>query len=322
MGPGDLAGRTNVDVDDPFWAREAPRVFRSELTPVDFLRRTASVFPERTAVVHGERRTSYRLLDERVNRLASALRGAGVARHDRVAVLSPNAPALLEAHFGVPAAGAVLVAINTRLSSDEIGYILGHSGARVLLVDAELEPLVAPLELSGVQVVRVDDSGGPDDPYEALLASGCAERPESVLIDEEEPISVNYTSGTTGRPKGVVYTHRGAYLNALGEVIEIGMGFDTVFLWTLPMFHCNGWCFPWAVTAVGGTHVCLRRVDPEQIWRLLRAEGVTHYCGAPTVQIALVNHASAGRLGRRVTVCVAGAPPSPTLLAQMQALDL
>jgi acyl-CoA synthetase (AMP-forming)/AMP-acid ligase II len=320
MGPGELAERTQVE--DPFWAREAPRVFRSELTPVDLLRRTAAVFPQRTAVVHGERRTSYRQLEERVNRLASALRAAGVERHDRVAVLSPNAPALLEAHFGVPAAGAVLVAINTRLSTEEIGYILGHSGARVLLVDAELEPVVAPLDLSGLQVVRVDDSGEPGDPYEALLASGSPERAETWLVDEEEPISINYTSGTTGRPKGVVYTHRGAYLNALGEVIEVGMGFDTVFLWTLPMFHCNGWCFPWAVTAVGGTHVCLRRVDPEQIWRLLRAEGVTHYNGAPTVQIALVNHPSAGRLEREVTVCVAGAPPSPTLLGQMRALNL
>src|SRR5437016_1116353 len=164
MGPGELAERTQVD--DPFWTREAPRVFRTELTPVDLLRRTAAVFPERTAVVHGERRTTYRQLEERVNRLASALRQAGVERHDRVAVLSPNAPALLEAHFGVPAAGAVLVAINTRLSTQEIGYILGHSGARVLMVDAELEPVIAPLDLTGLRVVRVDDSGEPEDPYE------------------------------------------------------------------------------------------------------------------------------------------------------------
>jgi fatty-acyl-CoA synthase len=320
LSPREAADRTAAE--DPFWAREAPRVFRSELTPVDLLRRTAAVFPERTAVVHGERRMSYRTLEERVNRLASALRGAGVGRHDRVAALSPNAPALLEAHFGVPAAGAVLVAINTRLSTDEIGYILGHSGASVLLVDAELEPVVAPLDLSGLTVVRVDDTGGADDPYERLLASGSPDRSDSGLVDEEEPISINYTSGTTGRPKGVVYTHRGAYLNALGEVIETGMGFDTVYLWTLPMFHCNGWCFPWAVTAVAGTHVCLRRIDPELIWRLLRDEGVTHYNGAPTVQIALVNHPSAGPLERQVTVCVAGAPPSPTLLGQMRALNL
>jgi fatty-acyl-CoA synthase len=222
----------------------------------------------------------------------------------------------------VPAAGAVLVAINTRLSTDEIGYILGHSGARVLLVDAELEPLVAPLDLSGLTVVRVDDTGGADDPYERLLASGSPDPSDSGLVDEEEPISINYTSGTTGQPKGVVYTHRGAYLNALGEVIETGMGFDTVYLWTLPMFHCNGWCFPWAVTAVAGTHVCLRRVDPELIWRLLREEGVTHYNGAPTVQIALVNHPSAAPLESQVTVCVAGAPPSPTLLGQMRALNM
>jgi fatty-acyl-CoA synthase len=320
MGPGELAEWTQVD--DPFWTRGAPRVFRSELTPVDLLRRSAAVFPERTAVVHGERRTSYRELEERVNRLASALRDAGVGHHDRVAVLSPNAPALLEAHFGVPAAGGVLVAINTRLSTDEVGYILGHSGARVLLVDAELEPTVAPLDLTGLRVVRIEDSGEADDPYEALLAAGSPERPERWLVDEEEPISINYTSGTTGRPKGVVYTHRGAYLNALGECIEIGLGFDSVFLWTLPMFHCNGWCFPWAVTAVSGTHVCLRRVDPGEIWRLLRAEGVTHYNGAPTVHIALVNHPSAAPLERLVTVCVAGAPPSPTLLGQMRVLGM
>jgi fatty-acyl-CoA synthase len=296
-------------------------VSRTELTPLSFLERTAYVFPDRVAVVHGERRYAYRELDERVNRLASALRRAGMNRHDRVAFLCPNIPAMLEAHYGVPAAGGVLVAINTRLSSDEIAYILAHSGSRFLFVDAELEPLVKPLDLTRLTVVRVEDTGGAVDPYEDFLAGGSPGPVESWLEDEEETISINYTSGTTGRPKGVMYTYRGVYLNALGEVIESGMGFDTRYLWTLPMFHCNGWCFTWGVTAVAGTHICLRRVEPGRIWDLLEAERVTHYNGAPTVQIGVVNHPTAHRLERPVTVTVAGAPPSPTLLAKLKELN-
>ncbi len=297
------------------------RVSRTELTPVSFLQRSACVFPDKVAVVHGARRYSYRQFEERVNRLASALRGAGMNRHDRVAFLCPNIPAMLEAHYAVPAAGGVLVAINTRLSSDEIGYILTHSGSRVLFVDAELDPLVKPLGLTGLEVVRVDDTGAPGDPYEDFLAGGSPGPVESWLEDEEETIAINYTSGTTGRPKGVMYSYRGAYLNALGEVIESSMSFDTRYLWTLPMFHCNGWCFTWGVTAVGGTHICLRRVEPGRIWELLDAERVTHYNGAPTVQIGVVNHPGAHRLARPVTVTVAGAPPSPTLLAKLKELN-
>jgi fatty-acyl-CoA synthase len=296
-------------------------VSRSELTPVSFLERSAYVFPDKPAVVHGERRYAYRQLQERVNRLASALRSAGMRRQDRVAFLCPNIPAMLEAHFGVPAAGGVLVAINTRLNSDEIGYILGHSGARFLFVDAELEPLIKPLDLPDLRVIRVEDTGDPGDPYEDFLAGGSPAPIESWLQDEEETISINYTSGTTGRPKGVMYTHRGAYLNAIGEIIETAMTFDARYLWTLPMFHCNGWCFTWGVTAVAGTHVCLRRVDPERIWELIDAEGITHYNGAPTVQIGVVNHPRAHRLERPVTVTVAGAPPSPTLLGKLKELN-
>jgi fatty-acyl-CoA synthase len=299
----------------------ARKVYRTELTPVSFLERSACVFPDKVAVVHGRRRYTYRQLAERVNRLASALRGAGMQKHDRVAFICPNIPAMLEAHYGVPAAGGVLVAINTRLSSGEIGYILGHSGARFLFVDAEFEPLVTPLDLPGVTVIRVDDTGAPGDPYEAFLARGGAAPVESWLADEEETIAINYTSGTTGRPKGVMYTYRGSYLNALGEVIESGMSFDTRYLWTLPMFHCNGWCFTWGVTAVGGTHICLRRVEPAAIWDLLDGEGVTHYNGAPTVQLGVVNHPKAHRLERPITVTVAGAPPSPTLLARLKELS-
>ncbi|MBI1737459.1 MAG: AMP-binding protein [Candidatus Rokubacteria bacterium] len=296
--------------------------YRTELTPVSFLRRSAYVWPDKTAVVHGERRYTYRQLEERVNRLASGLRALGLQHLDRVAFLCPNIPATLEAHFGVPAAGGSLVAINTRLNSDEISYILKHSGSRFLFVDRELEGLVAPLDLSGMKVVRVDDTGAPGDPYEGFLAAASPEPCEPWLEDENEMISINYTSGTTGRPKGVMYTHRSAWVNAAGEILETGMNSETRYLWTLPMFHCNGWCFTWAVTAVGGTHICLRRVDPERIWEMLDAEGVTHYNGAPTVQLGIVNHPRAHRLDRQVTVTVAAAPPSPTLLARLKELNL
>src|SRR5438132_1207472 len=299
---------------------EFRRVYRTELSPVSFLTRSAYVFPDKTAVVHGSRRYTYRQLEERVNRLASALRAAGLAKHDRVAFLCPNIPPMLEAHYGVPAAGGVLVAINTRLNSDEIAYILEHSVAKFLFVDAELEPLVKPLPLSGLRVVRIDDSGAPGDPYEDFLAGGSPSPVESWLEDEEEMLAINYTSGTTGRPKGVMYSHRGAWINALGEVLESQMSFDARYLWTLPMFHCNGWCFTWGVTAVGGTHICLRRVEPGRVWDMIDKEGVTHYNGAPTVHIGVVNDPKAHKLARPVTVCVAGAPPSPTLLGRLKEL--
>jgi fatty-acyl-CoA synthase len=311
----------SVKAARPALLRVNPAVSRTELSPVGFLWRSAALFPARVAVVHGERRLTYAELAERARRLASALRGRGLERHDRVAFLCPNAPALLEAHFGVPAAGGVLVAINVRLAPAEIRFILEHSGARFLFVDAELEQLVRdpPEDLT---VVRIDDTSAPSDPYEAFLREGDPEGVASPLEDEEEPISLNYSSGTTGQPKGVVYTHRGAFLNALGEVVEVGLGRHPVFLWTLPMFHCNGWCFPWAVTAAAGRHVCLRKFEPGRVWELLRTEEVTHYNGAPTVQAALVNAAEAAPLERPVTVAVGGAPPSPTLLARMRELNL
>jgi fatty-acyl-CoA synthase len=300
----------------------AENVYRSELTPLSFLERSALIFPDRVAIVHGKRQYTYRDFAQRVNRLASGLRGAGLHKHDRVAFLCPNTPALLEAHFAVPAAGGILVAVNTRLNSQEVGFILRHSGVKFLFVDAELQSLVGARDLAGVQIVRVDDSGLPSDPYEAFLAGGTTQPVQSWLVDEEETISINYTSGTTGNPKGVMYTYRGAYLNALAEVIESGMNSSSVYLWTLPMFHCNGWCFPWAVTAVGATHVCLRKPEPGLIWDLLESEGVSHFNGAPTVHIFLVNHAKAHRLARQVTVTVAGAPPSPTLLDQLKGLNM
>jgi fatty-acyl-CoA synthase len=298
----------------------ASRVFRTELNPVDFLRRAAYVYPEKIAMVDGERRYSYGQLAERAWRLANALRSAGLRKGDRVATLLFNSSPMLEAHFGVPAAGGILVAINHRLASPEFGYILGHSGARFLVLDAEVEALVAPLALSDVTVIRCG-RGDTDNQYEQFLAAASDELPDSWLEDEEETISINYTSGTTGRPKGVQYTYRGAYLNALSEVIVAGMSPESVYLWTLPMFHCNGWCFPWAVTAVAATHVALRAVDPDLVWQLIEEEGVTHYNGAPTVQLMIINHPKAHRLERQVTAMVAASPPSPTLLARMAELN-
>ena len=294
--------------------------YRTELTPVSFLRRSAYVFPDKIAVVHGDRRYTYRQFEERANRLASGLRAAGLRHLDRVAFICPNTPAMLEAHFGVPAAGLVLVPINTRLNSDEIGYILKHSGAKFVFVDHELEGLVKPLDLAGVRVIRVDDTGAAGDPYEDFLAPASPEPGEPWIEDEMETLSINYTSGTTGRPKGVMIHHRGGYLNAVGELLETGLSFDSTYLWTLPMFHCNGWCFTWGVTAMGATHVCLRRVESARIWDLIDKEGVTHYCGAPTVQIGIVNDPKAHPLPRPVTCAVAGAPPSPTLLARLKEL--
>jgi fatty-acyl-CoA synthase len=294
--------------------------YRTELTPVSFLRRSAYVYPDRVAVVHGERRYTYRDFEARCNRLASALRGLGLQKLDRVAIISPNTPPMLEAHYGVPLAGLVLVPINTRLNSDDIDYILKHSGARVLLVDGEMEALVKPLALDGMSVIRIDDTGAPGDPYEDFIATGSAEPVEPWIEDEMETLSINYTSGTTGRPKGVMIHHRGAYLNAISEMIEMQASFGATYLWTLPMFHCNGWCYTWGVTAMAGTHVCLRRVDPARIWDLIDRERITHYCGAPTVQIGIVNDPRAHRLAHTVTAGVAGAPPSPTLLGRMKDL--
>jgi fatty-acyl-CoA synthase len=296
-------------------------VSRTELNPVSFLSRSAVVHPERVAVVHLDRRYTYRELGERVNRLASALRRRGLEPDDRVATLCPNIPAMLELLHGVPAAGGVLVPLNTRLGPLEIRHMLEHSGASTLFVDAELESRVAEPP-PGLEVVRVDDDGQSTDPYEQLLAEGDPAGVPSLLLDEEQPISINYTSGTTGKPKGVVYTFRGAYLNSLGQVIEAELGHHPVYLWTLPMFHCTGWCFPWAVTAAGGTHVCLRQVDPGLIWRLFEDEAVTHYNAAPTVQTALVTHPAAARLARSITTLVAGAPPSPTLLERLEQLNI
>ncbi len=312
---------------------EPPRsVHREPLTPLAFLERTLRVFPDQTAVVYGELRRSWAQLAEDAGRLAGALAGAGIGPGDRVAVLAPNVPAALAAHFAVPALGAVLVMINTRLGAGEVGYILNHSGARVVLVDPELSERLGPAAglVTDPLLVNLEDpvagvTGQPlEGPsFEAFLG-GADVLPLTGVDDEQRLLSINYTSGTTGRPKGGMYTHRGAYLNALGEVLVHGLKRDSAFLWTLPLFHCNGWCFPWAVAATGGTHVMLRAVEPARILRLIQQERVTHFNAAPTVllMIAEAPEASGLRFEPRVHVATGGSPPSPTLLARMEALGI
>ena len=297
------------------------QVFRSELNPVDFLHRAAYIYPDKTAVVDGERRYSYRQLAERSWRLANALRSAGLAKGDRVATLLFNSPAMLEAHFGVPAAGGILVAVNHRLAGAEVGYILQHSGARYLLLDTGLEELAGQAGLAGVTVIRCAGTGGPGGPVRGVpgrcVAGAAGELARARRGDDLGQLHLRHH-----RPaKGVQYTYRGAYLNALNEVIVAGMSADSVYLWTLPMFHCNGWCFPWAVTAAAARHVTMRAVDAQRVWELIDSEGVTHYNGAPTVQLMIINHSRAHRLDRPVTAMVAAAPPSPTLLARMSELN-
>jgi fatty-acyl-CoA synthase len=304
------------------------------LTPLAFLERTVRVFPNKTALVYGGNRWTYAQFAERVGRFAGALIRAGVEPGDRVAILAPNVPELLEAHFAVLRVRAVLVAVNTRLHAGEIGTILDHSGARVVLVDPELAPRVA--DAPGVlaarpTLVNLEDpvagaTGSPlDGPTFAEFVDGAEVLPVACHVDDEERItSINYTSGTTGRPKGVMYTHRGAALNALSEVVVHGLGRDSVFLWSLPLFHCNGWCFPWAVTAAAGTHVMLRAVDPARMVELIRSERVTHFNGAPTVLLMLAEapEAEGVRFEPAVHVATGGAPPSPTLLARMERMGV
>jgi fatty-acyl-CoA synthase len=291
-----------------------PSVHVTRLTPLAFLERSTAAFPERTAVVDGERRLTWAEHRERVRRLAVALQDSGIEKGDRVAFLAPNATELLEAHYGVPAAGAVLVAINTRLKAEEVQYILEHSGTRLVVVDPSLADLV-----EGAPVERVLVTGAAGD-YEAWLDGARDGEPEDRLESEDDTISINYTSGTTGRPKGVMYTHRGAYLNALAEVVHACLSSRSVYLWTLPMFHCNGWCFTWGVTAVGATHICLPKVDPREVWRLIEAEGVTHLNGAPTVLVMLITDPAAHPLQRPVLVTTAAAPPPPAVLERTAAL--
>jgi fatty-acyl-CoA synthase len=305
---------------------------RDPLSPLALLERTLRVFPDQTAVRYGDQSWTWAEFGREIARQAGALRRAGVGPGDRVAFLAPNVPALLAAHFAVLQLHAALVAINTRLQSEEVGYILEHSGAKLVLVDPELAPIVAGIPHSlpaRPAFVNVEDPiggavGTPlDGPSWAEFVAGADELLLRNDVDDEDRVtSINYTSGTTGRPKGVMYTHRGAYLNALGEVIVHGLGRDSVYLWTLPLFHANGWCFPWAVTAAGSAHVLLRKVDPAEILRRIRLHGVTHFCGAPTVLLMIAEHPDAQgvRWDPAVRIATGGAPPSPTLLARMEQL--
>jgi fatty-acyl-CoA synthase len=289
-------------------------VFRAELTPVSLLERAGTVHAARTAVVDGPASFTFAQWRARARRLASALRRAGLRRGDRVAFLALNSEPLLLAHFAVPQAGGVLVAINTRLSADEVAYIADHSGSRLLFHSPELGPQVA----TAGAAERVEL--GPA--FEAFLRTGSDDPVEPWLEDELDLIAIDYTSGTTGRPKGVMFHHRGAHLNAVAMALENRLTADSSFLWTLPMFHCNGWSHTWGVPAVGAKSVCIPRIDPPQVWRLLDEEGVTHFNAAPTVLIMLANDPAAHRLARRVRVCTGGAPPSPTLIAQMDGFNV
>ncbi|MHB8156598.1 MAG: long-chain-fatty-acid--CoA ligase [Desulfocucumaceae bacterium] len=299
------------------------------LSPISFLKRSADVFREKTAVVYNERKFTYTELYERVNRLASALGNLGIGKGDKVAFVCPNIPPMLEAHFGVPMTGGVLVSINIRLSAREIAFILNHSESKVLFVDSEFAELIKQIrsEIPNIKtIVNVCDGvvektlDGQE--YEEFLMTGSPEPFPCQLEDELENITINYTSGTTGVPKGVMYSHRGAYLNAVGEIMEHGMTADSKYLWTVPMFHCNGWCFTWAVVAIGGINVCLRKVVPEEIYRLVELEGITHLCAAPTVLVAMANYPKAReyKMTAVLSVITAGAPPAPTVIKNMESI--
>ena len=289
-------------------------VFRQELTPVSFLERAGSAHADRVAVVDGPHRFTYGEWRARARRFAHALRRAGLKKGDRIAFLAFNSEPLLLGHFSVPQAGGVIVAINTRLSADEVAYILEHSGSTFVFFSPELEAL---LEGTPQTVRRVNLATG----FEAFVAEGSDEPVESWLEDEYETLAIDYTSGTTGRPKGVQYHHRGAFLNALAMALDHGLTTESTYLWTLPMFHCNGWTFTWATVAAGARSWCIPRIDPAEVWGLLQSEGDWHFCAAPTVLTMLVNDPAAARLQRPAHLFTAGAPPSPTIIATMRELN-
>ena len=303
----------------------------TSLTPLSFIERTARVFPDRTAVVHGETQRSWTETYQRCIKLASALNRRGINKGDTVAMMLPNVPASLEAHFGVPMCGAVLNALNIRLDAKTIAFILDHGEAEVLLTDKEFAPVInEALSLCEAKplVIDVDDALAPEGEllgeieYEAFLAEGNASYDWQYPENEWDAISLNYTSGTTGNPKGVVYHHRGAALNSLGNITAWAMPQRPKYLWTLPMFHCNGWCFPWTVTALAGTHICLRRTEPGPIYQSIIDHQVTHMCGAPIVMGMLVNASSQEQktLPHSVKILTAGAAPPSAILEQIENL--
>ncbi|MGA9823759.1 MAG: acyl-CoA synthetase [Methylocystis sp.] len=300
------------------------------LTPITFLARAAAVFPTQIAIVHGDLRRDYAQFYARSRRLASALAARGIKRGDTVSVMLANTPAMLECHYGAPMTGAVLNTLNTRLDAAVLAFTLDHADAKVLIVDREYSAIMkAALALASVKPLLI----GYDDPvydgpgemlgeieYEAFLASGDPNYAYAPPSDEWDAISLNYTSGTTGDPKGVVYHHRGAYLLALGNILTGDMGRHPIYLWTLPMFHCNGWCFPWALSVVAGTHVCLRQVRASHIYELMAEHGVTHLCGAPIVMSTLLGASPAEKRPLKVAArfFTAAAPPPQAVLAAMK----
>jgi fatty-acyl-CoA synthase len=305
------------------------------LSPLSFLERAAKVYPDKVAVVHGDWRISYAQLYGRCRRLASALAAAGVGPGDTVAIMAPNVPALLEVHYGVPMIAGVLHTINTRLDGPAIGFGLRHGEVKVLIVDRDYAKVVRDA-LQGLDpqplVIDIVDPQGKDGhvqslavgaiDYEAFLEQGDPEFAWQLPANEWQSIALNYTSGTTGDPKGVVYHHRGAYLNAMGNALAFGLTPDTAYLWTLPMFHCNGWTYTWAVTLVGGTHVCLRHVEPSRIFELIGSERITHLCAAPIVLNMLIHSPDkpAKPYGHTVEVATGGAAPPSAVIEQMERL--
>ncbi|MBD7961269.1 MULTISPECIES: acyl-CoA synthetase [Comamonas] len=304
------------------------------LSPLSFLERTASVYPEKLAIVHGSLRQDWGMTYARCRQLASSLQRAGIGKNDTVAVILPNTPPMVEAHFGVPMSGAVLNTLNTRLDPEALAFMLDHGEAKALIVDPEFAPVIAKaLKLrtrsEPLLVIQVDDEVYGEAAaqvgtvsYEDFVAQGDASFAWELPEDEWDAIALNYTSGTTGNPKGVVYHHRGAATNAISNVLEWDMPKHSVYLWTLPMFHCNGWCFPWTVAARAGVNVCLRRVDAKAIFDAIRMHGVTHYCGAPIVQSLLVNASEELKQGlpAGVKAMVAGAAPPASMIEGMEAL--
>jgi fatty-acyl-CoA synthase len=301
------------------------------LTPLSFLEWSESVYPDKTAVIHGERSYTYREFGGRCRRLASALMRRGIGVGDTVSVMAPNCPTLLEAHYGVPMIGAVLNAINTRLDANTIAFILDHAESKVLIADRELSGAIKPaLAKLGREIIVIDN----DDPlaeggellgemdYEAFLAEGDPAHAIAMPADEWQALSLCYTSGTTGNAKGVVYHHRGAFLNAMGNAMTFGLNAHSVYLWTLPMFHCNGWTYTWGVTAVGGTHVCLRKVDPALIFPAIRDHAVTHLCGAPIVLNMLIHAPDSQKVAfdQTVEAATGGAAPPSAVIQGMEAM--
>lgn len=301
------------------------------LSPLSFLARAAHVFPAQTAIVHGRQRVSYAEFYARSRRLASALAARGIGKNDTVTVMLSNTPPMLEAHYGVPMTGAVLHSLNTRLDAAVLAFQLDHAETKLVITDREFAPVMKEaLALASVSplVIDYDDLEFPQEgerlgtlDYEAFVASGDPDFAWSLPEDEWDAISLNYTSGTTGNPKGVVYHHRGAYLLAQANILTASMAKHPVYLWTLPMFHCNGWCFPWSISVVAGTHVCLRWVRQKPVWDALADEGVTHLCGAPVVMSTILNAADADKRdleGRVVEFFTAAAPPPESVLAAMK----